>query len=339
MNILSQMRMDVEALAIDGGRPVGSDGHKRARAHLIQRLHSLGLEPAISQSFELPFTPTNHDPNYVNLAARLLGQNSDLAPIALVAHYDTCGATPGADDNAAAIAILLQVAECLRTNIPKRDIWIVFPDAEEPPNFLTEDMGSTRFFTEQLPSDQEILFSIVLDLCGHETSIPTCEDVLVVSGIETSNVLAKVVESQGTSPEDNLRIIPTQTSYIGDLSDYHVLRNQKRPYLFLSCGEWEHYHGPGDTPEKLNYEKMEGIVDYIISVVNSCDSTEGLTTLDGKTPVECSELPWEMNLFETTQIEIAFLRQVLGPLAAELSDRQSIDKLVSMLRAAIYGAM
>ena len=56
---------------------MGSAEHRRARAYLTGRLQTLGLEPAIGASFELSY------------AAR----------------------DPGADDNAAALAILLRAVE------------------------------------------------------------------------------------------------------------------------------------------------------------------------------------------------------------------------------------
>ena len=35
---------------------------------------------------------------------------------------------------------------------------------------------------------------------------------------------------------------PLLNRYVGDLSDHHVFRVNKRPYLFLTCARWEHYH-------------------------------------------------------------------------------------------------
>ena len=59
--------------------------------------------------------------------------------------------------------------------------------------------------------------------------------------------------------DQGLRIQPALNRYVGDLSDHHVFRVEERPYMFLSCGRWAHYHMPTDTPEKLNYAKMAKI--------------------------------------------------------------------------------
>jgi hypothetical protein len=257
-----------------------------------------------------------------------------LAPVLLVAHYDACGSTPGADDNAAAVAILLSAVEPLRAAGLERDVWFAFPDAEEPPYSLGPDMGSTRLYTEQLPAGQEIFCGIVLDLCGHDVVLPGCEDMLVVAGVETSSALAEAVGRQGSAPEAGVRVVPTLTRYIGDMSDYHVLRTHQRPFLFFSCGEWPHYHGPGDTPEKLNYRKMAGISRYLVQLALSIDRAT-----PGHPQAVREGLPWEQGEFDTTALELAFLKDVLGPLASGLQDRADIDDLAPRLRAAMYNSV
>ena len=59
-------------------------------------------------------------------------------------HYDVCGDTPGADDNASAIAGLIQTTKLLSAIKDKLDFRINFVafTLEEPPYFMTEHMGS-----------------------------------------------------------------------------------------------------------------------------------------------------------------------------------------------------
>jgi hypothetical protein len=60
------------------------------------------------------------------------------------AHYDVCGDQPGADDNASAVAGLLEVARMVALNRPEIDYRIDFVAycLEEPPFFGTKQMGS-----------------------------------------------------------------------------------------------------------------------------------------------------------------------------------------------------
>ena len=60
-----------------------------------------------------------------------------LAPVLLGAHYDTCDSLPGADDNAAAVPVLLEVAAQMADETLERSVILAFFDAEEPPHFLS----------------------------------------------------------------------------------------------------------------------------------------------------------------------------------------------------------
>ena len=60
-----------------------------------------------------------------------------LAPVLLGAHYDTCDSLPVADDNAVAVAVLLEVAVQIADETLERSVMLAFFDAEEPPHFLS----------------------------------------------------------------------------------------------------------------------------------------------------------------------------------------------------------
>lgn len=310
---LQGLRADVEALAAPGERVVGGPGHRAARAWLLQRMRALGLEPYCG-AFEWPYGGERS--GQVNVLGRLPGRDRALPPVLLAAHYDTCGPQPGADDNAAALAILLAAVEPLRARQLERDVVFAFFDGEEPPRFLTEDMGSTHFYRAQ--REGPIHCAIVLDLCGHDVAIPGCEDLLFVTGMESDPGLVDVVLS-GQEIE-GVRAVPVLTRTIGDLSDYHAFRCDRRPYLFLTCGRWEHYHMPTDTPDRLSYEKMVAIRDYVV-VASTMIAERAL------------EGPFEG--FDSTPTEVALIRKnmgsVLDKLGLEIRGRADIDRMVAVM--------
>jgi hypothetical protein len=127
-----------------------------------------------------------------------------------------------------------------------------------------------------------------------------------------------------STPENNrVRIVPALNSYVGDMSDHHIFRVNDVPYLFLSCGRWEHYHMPTDTPEKLNYVKMGAIADYSFNLVVGCGGAEfsqGLTNYDST--------PTELHYMNTV---FADLLQKYG--ISELQSREDIDRVVRMIKA------
>ena len=67
----------------------------------------------------------------INLILRLPGLRPDLAPLLVGAHYDGPPQSPGADDNATGVAVLLELARRFREAPPRRPIWLVAFDQEE----------------------------------------------------------------------------------------------------------------------------------------------------------------------------------------------------------------
>lgn len=310
MSLISSLQHDVAALATPAGRMVGTPGHEAAVRYLLGRLTELGLE-GYGDSFRLAYRVGNA--HFSNLVGRLPGSDASLPPLLLGAHYDTCGALPGADDNAAAVAILLAVAERLRRRGLERPLLFALFDAEEPPYFHSPAMGSTYFYRHQ--RTEPIHGAIILDLVGHDVPVPGLEDLLFLTGVESDPKFPAVLERCGSVP--GVRTVASLNRYVGDMSDHHVFRLHRQPYLFLTCGRWMHYHRASDTPEKLNYKKMAAVAEYLTEL--SVSTVE--TPLDG---------PFEG--YDSTETELHLMRRALGPFAAtlgvELSSRRDIEQLV-----------
>jgi hypothetical protein len=309
------LKRDVLHLTSQGERQVGSEGHRAAREYLVSRMTELSLSPYRDHSFELPYNVSGE--NFVNLAARIPGCSKGRAPILLGAHYDTCGPYPGADDNASALAIVLAVADRLSSLTLERDLIIAFFDAEEPPHFMTETMGSINFYNSQ--RTEEIACAVILDLMGHDVPIEGFEDLLFVTGMESHSQLESVIRE--TSSGNKVRVVPTLNRYVGDMSDHHIFRVNDIPYLFLSCGRWEHYHMPTDTPEKLNYEKMAAMADFLQKLI--IKSSE-------------AEFNEESPEYDSTATELLFFNTIFRELFRkygidELQSREDMDRAVSML--------
>ncbi len=77
-----------------------------------------------------------------NLCAELPGSARPEEIVILGAHYDTVPESPGADDNASAVAVLLEAARLLRGHPTARTVRFIAFTCEEPPHFYTQTMGS-----------------------------------------------------------------------------------------------------------------------------------------------------------------------------------------------------
>ena len=104
------IRTDLETLACSDGRRAGTPGHEAAAEYLLTRFDALALRPyAGLTGYEHPFDAGAGVVGR-NLIGVIPGRNPDAAPMLLGAHYDSMISGPSADDNAAAVATMLEVA-------------------------------------------------------------------------------------------------------------------------------------------------------------------------------------------------------------------------------------
>ena len=153
-------------------RPMGSAANAGVRDYLISELTALGLRPEL-QTVEVPdyFGEPGTTVELVNVMARIPGEDPTRA-IALMAHYDSVPTTPGANDNAAAVAAVLETGRVLRAGpVLRNDVILLFTDGEEPaPRF-----GSAAFVREH-PWFDDVGFVVNLEAAagsGPSTLIET----------------------------------------------------------------------------------------------------------------------------------------------------------------------
>jgi hypothetical protein len=249
--------VDITRIAVP--RPVGSAGHHEVKTYLAEELRKAGLEPYRAGSYILPYNAPGES-GLANVVGILPGSDPSLQPLLIGAHYDTCGYTPGADDNAAAICIAFVAIEIVRKMGLKRSVILALFDAEESP--------------------------FCLDLVGHDIPFRGLENLLIVTGMESNPALERALTD--TRAPTAIRVLPARNSYAGDLSDHHIFRINHIPYLFFSCGRWEHYHMGTDTIEKLNFSKMHAIAVYLARLLTACDhlSFAGVDAAYDPTPTE-----------------------------------------------------
>jgi hypothetical protein len=327
------IEQDTRALALPQGRRVGQPGHEDARLYLISRMNEIGLIPFKGNYFELPYTHPDPDSEvpvtFVNLAGIVKGIEHELAPILIGAHYDSAIDAPSANDNAAAVAVLLAVAErFIRAPIRRKLIFAIF-DAEEPPFYLTEAMGSIRFYEDHCAA-MEFACVIIMDIIGHDVAIghpaiytmfPYMKELLFVIGAESDRSLPGIVE-HAAERISNLRVFPILNSYIGDMSDHHAFRLGNQPFLFLSCGAGHHYHQPSDDMNWVNLTKVHRVCEFVIELVAAINQR-------GQTGIA---RPGDTVDFEIRMIDKAIgtpLRLLLEKAGLPpLKSREDLDKLV-----------
>lgn len=117
--------------------PIGTKANDRARDYLLGALRDLGLSPEVHTA--LGESPVGSQTDGVaalgwvrNVVAVLPGEDAT-GRVFVVAHYDSAPNSPGASDDGAAVAAILETARALRTGAPLRnDVVFLFTDGEEP---------------------------------------------------------------------------------------------------------------------------------------------------------------------------------------------------------------
>jgi hypothetical protein len=252
------------------GRVPLSPGSKAAREYIVGAFRKCGLKPLFdgrsSYMQEIDVGGEIHGTNAGGIA-----EGRKPGYVLVGAHYDHFAHSPGADDNAAAVAQVLAVAEHLSQHSPLdgRSILFLAFDCEEPPHFHGDSMGST-FFAEHCPVPlDEIQVAIVLDLTGHRVPKPGLEDCVFATGTEYAAAAYDAV-TEAAAASRGIRVFCTSNDRVGDMSDHHAFRVNHRPFIFLSCGRTKHYHQPTDTVENLDLPKAAAIASFLARLVAAC---------------------------------------------------------------------
>ncbi len=278
-SVEATLRADVFYLASDAlaGRDEGSAGGLAAQAYVVERFKKCGIRPLGAEYTQ----PIDGLPGAANLLGLIPGSDPALRDryLILSAHHDhigVCGPDgeicTGADDNAAAVALVLSVG-CALASAPKppaRSVLIATWDAEEPPTFLTSRMGS-RAFVEHPPIPlASIDLALVLDLVGSDLWPGFPGHMLM--GAEHSASLSALIDATPHDPALEVRRVGLHLAEETPLghqawSDYDPFRNAGVPFLFLSNGQNKRYHTPDDRPEHINFPKLAAEADFVLSLM------------------------------------------------------------------------
>ncbi len=107
-----------------------------------------------------------------NLVVELRGSPGPGEILLVGAHYDSALGSPGADDNATGVALLLEMSRALRGEALPRTVRFVAFANEEPPYFATEVMGSSVHARTARRRRDPIWAMLSLETLGYYASGP-----------------------------------------------------------------------------------------------------------------------------------------------------------------------
>ena len=113
--------------------PVGSSGHAEVRQYLVKVLNDAGLQTEVQEYRAIrQGQRATTAAKLNNVVARLEGTDPQSKSIMLTAHYDSVPNSPGASDDGAGVATLLETLRALKAGPPLRHgVIFLFTDGEE----------------------------------------------------------------------------------------------------------------------------------------------------------------------------------------------------------------
>ncbi len=125
--------MDLVArlLADGAAHPAGSEANHRVAERIREEMSNLGYQVETQRTFACSSIWAQCG-DVENLLVRLPGQ-ADSPAVLLTAHYDSVPAGPGAADDIAGVAAMIEIARILKAEPPlPNPVILLFSDAEEP---------------------------------------------------------------------------------------------------------------------------------------------------------------------------------------------------------------
>ena len=228
-----------------------------------------------------------------NLIVEQTGTKRPVEIVLLGAHYDTVSTTPGADDNASAVAVLLEVGRLLKQHNCKRTVRYVAFACEEPPYFNLDAMGSQYHARQSRVRGDRIVGMLCLEMVGYYSTaigsqaippmipkwmhrfFPKRGDFLAAVGNIPSWKLCWKFRrgfKRGARKMPLFSIcLPEKINEIR-LSDNSSFWDQGYPALMLTDTSFlrnPNYHQSTDTPDTLNYPRMTEVTLGVASAMRS----------------------------------------------------------------------
>jgi hypothetical protein len=211
--------------------------------------------------------------------------------IVIGAHYDSVFGSPGANDNGSGAAALLALAKRFASAKPRHTLRFVAFVNEEPPYFLSGEMGSQVYARRCKERGDKISAMISLETIGYFSDAPHSQTypspglglfypkignfIGFVSNVKSRALLRRVI----TLFRKNAKIPSEGASLPAFIpgvswSDQWSFWQQGYPAIMVTDTapfRYPYYHSSNDTPDKLDYERFTLVVSGMEKVIEQLD--------------------------------------------------------------------
>ncbi|MDZ7748387.1 MAG: M28 family peptidase [Halofilum sp. (in: g-proteobacteria)] len=210
-------------------------------------------------------------------------------PVVVGAHYDTVPGTEGADDNASAVCVLLELARRLAAQPPPLPVQLAAFTLEEAPAFGTRAQGSRVFVERMRGAGARPRGALVLEMVGFTAAgqgypgplrlagYPGTGDFIGVVGNRRSRALTRTIAA-GLRRAPGLPVetltVPLDGRVLPDtrLSDHSSFWDAGWPAVTITDTAFfrnPHYHLPSDRYETLDFTFMARVVDGLVHALDA----------------------------------------------------------------------
>lgn len=237
-----------------GPRPAGGPSDTAAREQLAAALRAAGW--SVEQH---PF-PLPQGGSSANVVAWMRDGPSAGSHVVIGGHLDTVAGSPGANDNASGVGVLVALAEELADERPALPVVLVGFGAEEyqPSEPRRHHLGSEAYAAEHA---ERVVAAVSVDMIGNGDTTCIC---WFPAG---PDVLARRLEALADGPGYEVRSP-------GDISDHGPFARRGVPAVLLWTGRDGRYHTSQDTPEHLDVEDIRRTGDLVLRFVRDLRSGE-----------------------------------------------------------------
>lgn len=260
-----------------------TDSLNKIANYLKNRFDDIGLDTSF-QEFEI------NENIYKNVIATLNPQYEKRLIIG--AHYDVCGNIQGADDNASAIAGVIQTAIELfgiQDEIPFRIDFLCFT-LEEHPYFGTQNMGSYKYAKYLFDNKVDVIGMINYEMIGYFTS----------NDVDLEQFIFFITKSQANTSKGNYIAALSDEQSVNFLSKFDFMNVEKNieyveamipsPLNLITASDhlnfWKfgyqaimitdtahfrnpNYHTVNDTLETLDIKKMQDVISLVVNGIKN----------------------------------------------------------------------
>lgn len=275
---VQQERLYADVKALTSIRPyrnqANAEGMQQSIDFIQKSLQTAGYKTEL-QSFQTP-----NGKSYQNVIAFY----GDITKPRVVvgAHYDVCGDQDGADDNASAVAGMLEIARLLqekKPDLPYCVELVAYPN-EEPPYFTTPYMGSAVHARTLKQQKINVKAMICLEMLGFFSDAPnsqhfpmpflsslyssTANFIAVVGKWEQTHLVGKVKRNMLKAGNIEVFSINSPNFVTGmDFSDHRNYWAEGFEAVMITDTSFfrnPHYHQKTDTIETLDFKRMTEVV-------------------------------------------------------------------------------